>query len=153
MSDVTIHGLADLSAILQSLPVKIEKNVLRGALNAGAQVIRKDAMAAVPVQSGALRKSIRVSTRSKGGSVSATIRAGDRAAFYAHMVEFGTAAHKIKAKPGSMLAIGVASVDHPGARSKPFMRPALDGKSTAAVESMADYMRDRIPREAAKAGV
>lgn len=151
-TEVTIDGLADLQAALQALPVKIEKNVLRGALNAAGQVIRREAQQQVPVKSGDLRKSIRVATRSKGGIVSATIRAGDKTAFYAHMVEFGTASHKITAKKGGLLAIGVASVQHPGARQKPFMRPAFDGKAAASVGAMADYMRERIPREASKAG-
>lgn len=151
-TEVRIDGLADLQAALQTLPVKIEKNVLRGALNAAGQVIRREAMVRVPIKSGALRKSIRVATRSKGGVVSATIRAGDAKAFYAHMVEFGTAAHKITAKKGGLLAIGVASVQHPGARARPFMRPALDGQARASVETMAGYMRDRIPRELTKAG-
>ena len=38
-------------------------------------------------------------------------------------------------------------VDHPGARPKPFMRPAFDGKAQAAIEAMAEYIRNRIPRE------
>lgn len=152
-TDVKIAGLADLNAVLQTLPVKVEKTVLRGALNAAGQVLRRDAMQRVPVKSGALKKSIRVATRSKGGVVSATVRAGDRTAFYAHMVEFGTAGHKINAKKGSLLAIGVPSVQHPGARAKPFMRPALDARAGASLEAMADYMRGRIPREVAKTGV
>jgi len=32
------------------------------------------------------------------------------------------------------------------------MRPALDGQARASVETMAGYMRDRIPRELTKAG-
>lgn len=42
------------------------------------------------------------------------------------------------------------AVQHPGAKKKPFMRPALDAKAQDAVETMADYARNRLPDEIAK---
>jgi len=121
MSELEVKGLADLQRALQDLPVRIERNVMRGAVNAGGQVFRKEARANVPVKSGDLRKSIRVSVRvsTKAGVIDGTVKAGDRKAFYAHMVEFGTQRHIIKARKGGMLNINgrlVSQVDHPGAR-------------------------------------
>ena len=155
MSDIEVKGLIELQRALQALPVRIEKNVMRGAVNAGGQVFRKEARANVPVKSGDLRKSIRVSVRvsTKAGVIDGTVKAGDRKAFYAHMVEFGTQRHIIKARKGGMLNIGgrlVAQVDHPGARAKPFMRPAFDKGSNASVQAFADYIRKRLPLEVAK---
>ena len=134
-----ITGGAELQAFLDQLPAKLEANVMRSALRQGANVIRDDAKANVAVSSGDLRDSIKVSTRSKRGVVSATIRAGNRKAWYAHIVEFtGAAAHKISARGKGMLAFGGffgKSVHHPGMKAKPFMRPALDGRSSAAIQA------------------
>lgn len=44
-----VKGLSDLNAALAMLPEQIAKNVLRGAVNAGASVIRKEAVRLAPV--------------------------------------------------------------------------------------------------------
>lgn len=101
--------------------------------------------------------------------------------FYAYLLEFGTAAHFISikedAKPNKQtrrgerkysyrtinnmvkrgsLVIGKhfvgQSVAHPGARPKPFMRPAFDESQQAAIEAFAEYVRKRLPKELKKAG-
>jgi len=41
-------------------------------------------------------------------------------------------------------------VEHPGAEQRPFMRPALDSASQAAVQATADYIRNRLAKERAK---
>lgn len=116
MSDIRITGLADLNKFLQQLPAKMEQNVLRGALRAGANVIKDEAKRLVPVsapnsrnkkrygfRAGTLRDSIRVSARVKNGRVTASVYAGGQTksgaeVYYASWVEFGTAAHAIMAK-------------------------------------------------------
>lgn len=151
--DLKIDGLADLQRMLDELPAKVEANIMRGAIRVGAKVIEDRAKELAPVKSGALRDSIKVSTRSKRGEVSATIRAGGGKAFYAKWVEFGTAQHFIKPKNRkSLFFAGMAKevVDHPGARQKPFMRPALDGGHTGAIDAMAEYIKKRLAKEAAK---
>ena len=87
------------------------------------------------------------------GKVQAFVKAGNKVAFYAHMVEYGTASHLIKPKDRkSLFLAGVfkEAVQHPGATKKPFMRPAIDNKAQDAIETMADYLRDRIPKEIEK---
>lgn len=158
MADIQIQGLADLHRALQELPAKIEANVLRGGLRAGAKVIAEEARQQAPAQSGALRKSIRVSLRLRKaeGKVQAFVKAGNKQAWYANLVEFGTARHLIKPKNRkSLFLAGLARevVDHPGAKPKPFMRPAFDAKAQAAIEAMAGYIRNRLPRELKKAGL
>lgn len=170
MANVTVTGLAELHKVLQELPVKIERNVMRGALRAGAKVIEEEAERLCPVappnmtavklgaRAGELKRSIRVSVRvrSKAGWINAQIKAGNRVAWYAHLVEFGTARHWIKPKNRkSLFLAGVFKelIDHPGARAKPFMRPAFDAKSRAAIDAMADYIRTRLPKEIKKAGL
>lgn len=182
-SNIEITGLSDLYAQLQQLSGKIESNVMRGALRAGLQVVRTAAINNVPVQDGDLRDSIRISARRRSmkyGWVRMHLVAGNDVAYYANMVEFGTAQHIIRAKErptrktrrGTVKGLSIktmnkmlnsgslkiggryvgASVLHPGARPAPFMRPAIDGSQQQALEAMRDYIAKRLPREIKKAG-
>lgn len=123
MSDVKVRGLAELNKFLQELPANLEANILRGALREGALVVEADAKARVPVASGRLRDSIKVTTRLRKGRVSATVHAGGKTnkrvgtnragnvsvvydnPYYAVWVEYGTAAHKIAAKYAKALVL------------------------------------------------
>lgn len=169
MAEIHVTGLADLQKMLDTLPAKIERNILRGALRAGVKRIKDAAVANCPVgmpsgegrrlyglHEGSLRDSIRVGTRSKGGVVTATVKAGGRTAkggdvFYAHIIEFtGAVAHQVPAlsllgKVFLNIGGGVyRSAKHPGMRPKPFMRPALDQQANAAVVAAAEYMKERL---------
>ncbi|MDA8256445.1 MAG: HK97 gp10 family phage protein [Betaproteobacteria bacterium] len=156
MTDIKISGLAELQTLLDELPAKIESNIVRGGLRTAAKVVELEARRLCPIgKTSALRDSIHVSMRAKHGHISATIKAGGAKAFYAHMVEYGTARHWIKPKNRKSLFVAglmKEAVDHPGAKKEPFMRPAIDGKAADAIQTMADYMRDRIPKEIDKAG-
>lgn len=157
MADFQITGLAELHKTLQELPATIERNVLRGGLRAGGKVIEAEAKRLASVHSGEVRDSIRVSmrVRSKAGWVNAQVKAGGKKAWYARLVEFGTARHWIRPKHRKSLFLAglfKEAVDHPGAKPKPFMRPAFDGKAPTAIAAMADYIRARLPKELKKAG-
>lgn len=139
--------------ILSAVP-KVVRERLRPVIEAQAAEVVAMQKRLVPAESGALRKSIRWRMGSfevassanltagggrrggaKGGGLAvkgdpdltATIVAGDRVAFYARFVEFGTKAHRIRPRTrGGSLAIGGRVlapgevVSHPGARPKPF---------------------------------
>ena len=153
--EIHIKGLSALQAFLNVLPQKIQKNILRGALRAGAKVVRKAAKELAPVAepsrknkrkyggyAGALRDSIRHGTEGRlvGGKVMAYVRAGSgakksKSVYYAHMVEYGTKPHwnnEAKTKW------------HPGARPKAFLRPALDGQAKNAVIACGNYIKNRL---------
>lgn len=150
MADQSILGGRELDAMLQSLPTKIEKNILRAALRAGVNEFKKEMQANVPVKNGKLKRSIKVSTKSKGGRVSAKVKAGGKAAPHAMLVEFGTKPHKIAPKKAGGLLIGgnvVGAVDHPGAKAHPFARPALDSKQGQAVAATGSKIRERLTKE------
>lgn len=158
-----VKGLKELTEAMDQLAEKVRVNVLRGALRSGAKVIQMKAKSICPIEGtpssadykkshgwspGELQRSIRVSARLKNATVSASVKAGNKAAFYAHFVEFGTAAHWINAKPGSVLAFsGTTKVYHPGARKNPFMRVAMDSQASYALDAVADYMRKRLTKE------
>ncbi len=146
----TIVGGRELFNLLQQLPLKVERNIMRAAMRAGANEFKKGAQTEVPVEEGALKASIRVTTRSKNGTVYAAVKAGGKKAPHWHFVEFGTAAHKIKAKPGHALDVNgqaLREVDHPGARARPFMRPTFDSRSRAAIAAVAAKIRQRLTKE------
>lgn len=147
MSEQHVKGLKELNKFLQELPVKIERNIMRGALRTGATLIKAQAASNVPNSPFgklALFNSLKLGTRSKGGTVTAYVKSD---LFYAKFVEFGTKAHNIAAKKGGWLSfmnVFTKSVAHPGARPHPFLRPALDSQATNAVNAAAAYMRDRL---------
>ena len=172
-------GLDKLLSELQDLPLKIERNIYRGALRAGAKVIVDEAKRLVPIDSSDLRDSIRASVRvgRNNGKITANIKAGNKKAFYANFIEHGTVRHYIKAsiRPQRLTRRGLKTISiktlnkiesrgglviggrfvgteviHPGSRKHPFMRPALDTKWRDAVTAFADYVRTRLPKEVGK---
>lgn len=150
MSDANIVGGRALDAFLQTLPVKIETNIMRSALRAGVNVFKEEVKATIPEKSGELRRSVRVSTRLKAGTVTASLKVGGKKAWYWRFVEFGTAAHRIGPKNAKALALAgvfVGWVHHPGARPKPFMRPAFDSKAGGAIDAVAAQIRARLTAE------
>ncbi|BBB65910.1 hypothetical protein UNDYM_1657 [Undibacterium sp. YM2] len=145
-----IKGGDELQKFLDQLPAKIEANIMRSSLRAGAKVILDAAKENVPVEHGDLRASLRISTRSKRGVVTATVKAGSKKAFYWRFVEFGTAAHGIKPKKAASLLFGnvfAESVLHPGARAKPYMRPALDTQAGAAIQAVGEAIKKRLTKQ------
>ena len=184
MAEVQVTGLAELKKALEGLPAKIEGNVMRGALRAGANVFRDAARRAAPEDSGALRKSIRVASRRqrrRTGWVNIDVKAGNKEAWYANQIEFGTASfytgsgksvgkpYVIRAKDedGAEVKLSrkrrslrfgntfASQVMHPGIKPNPFMRQTFDSPANqaAAIEATAAYIRRRLPKEITKAGL
>ncbi len=149
-TEFEVQGLKELFDKLQRFPVKLKKNVMRGAIRAGAKLVADEARRKAPVLSspdprrvmGALAKSVRVmSTGVRNGVVKGGVVAGggktsvgrgaDKVAadvFYAHFVEYGTQ----KMAP------------------QPFLRAAVDTKVQAAIDATAQYIRDRVESELLK---
>lgn len=147
MSEVRVRGLKELNQFLQQLPVKLEQNVLRGALRAGAKLVQEAAKANAPKDTGQLAAGIKVGTKAKGGRVIANVKLTGPHAFIGPWLEYGVAAHQITAAKGGWLFFGgsfAKSVDHPGIQPRPFMRPALDMQASAAVFAAAQYMKARL---------
>jgi HK97 gp10 family phage protein len=154
MSEIRVKGLAELQAFLDKLPQKIETNIMRGALRAGAKPVLEAAKQNAPegepsdtnkrrynLYSGALRDSLRLSARidRRKGQVVARVVAGGKSkksgadVFYAIMAEFGTKPHKI------------GSGEHPGViNPKSYMRPALDSEANSALFAVGDYIKNRL---------
>jgi len=146
-----VTGLRELEAALKSLPDRIALNVLRGAVAAGAAVVRKEARDLAPKSEGpqpeghvpgTLKRAIyQKQIRERSSLLQQTFFVGVRRgrsakssakgvidAWYAHFVEFGTS--KMSARP--------------------FMRPAFEGKKRSAVDAIRAYLLSRIPDEIKK---
>lgn len=137
--DFEVKGLAELSKKLKELPLKVAKNALRASVNAGAEVIRKDAMNRVPVDTGKLKKSIyKKQIREKSNTFQQTFfvgarngkkyRATNKDAYYWRFLEFGTS--KMPANP--------------------FLRPAFDSRKNDAVKAIGDKLKERIDKFASE---
>jgi HK97 gp10 family phage protein len=142
----TLHlkGFDDLAKFFADFPEKMAANVLRGSMRAAAKPVLDEARNTVAKRSGALAKSLRISTRRRGNVVSATLKTD---IFYSRFVEYGAAAHEIKPKNRISLffaGISRAVVQHPGVKPKPFMRPAMDHKAPAAVTAAGEYTKRRL---------
>jgi HK97 gp10 family phage protein len=158
-----IDGLSEILAKLDALPEIVKNGAVRGAIEAGCAVIADRARELCPTAPpnsrnaqrygavmGSLKASIKVlPVTFKQGWANGQVSAGSKVAYYARWVEFGTAAHLIKAGQGKLPFDGTyrATVHHPGAAKHPFMRPALDSARDAAIDAFADYCRHRIEVE------
>jgi HK97 gp10 family phage protein len=172
-TDINVKGLKELQELLDKLPAKVEANIMRGALRAGAKPIRAAAINNINSKSGELAAGIKVSTRIKGGVVSALIGTRGPSGYKANFVEYGTRAHLISVQDNEkninyrlsrkrgvtvlesmrtinrrVLQIGRnfvgPTVDHPGAKPHPFMRPALDSEGQNAAMAAAAYIKRRL---------
>lgn len=145
--EIIVKGLADLQRFLDELPVKMERNVMRGALRAGMNTVKPVAQSLVHPVSGKLAKGLKVGTRARGSVVMSYLKPTGPHAFIARFLEFGTKPHTITAKNRKGLSFGglfFQSVDHPGAKMHPFLRPALDAQASTAVVAAAEYMKARL---------
>jgi len=165
MQYTSISGLKELVEALNTLPLKIERNIMRAALRQGANVVAREARQNVSVRYGNLKRSIRTGTNKTPTGVEGYVKAGGRkgggkkekSAFYAKFIEFGAAAHTIKAGKNKNLLVFIPkgmglvgkkvmtySVNHPGTTAKPFLRPAMDARSSEAVAAIASKIRERL---------
>jgi len=158
MAERNVHfkGMSELSKFMSTLAPRMEANVMRAALNAGAKIVKDAAIANCPeaepsfkakrlygAKAGDLQKTIRrgSSIKQRKGQVTAYVRAGGKVKkstyflYWAHMVEYGTVPHT-----------GGVFDPHPGTKGthKPFMRPALDAESEHALAVIANFIRQRL---------
>ena len=170
-----VSGLKELDAMLKQLPVNIEKNVLKGALRAGQKVlsdaVKMNLRQNGSIGTGELEKSVRVRFKRQSerfGWVRSYVIVGNKKAYYGHWLEYGTASYysgngrtvggpyEITPKVAGSLLIGGLlrdSVMHSGIQPKPFVRPAVDSHTDAALDQVVEYMRKRIPKEMKKGGI
>lgn len=153
MSDlVNVKGLADLQKMLDQIPALMERNVMRGALRAGANEVKKEAQNQLKsnrsVKSSILMNGLKVSTAAKGAQVTASLKVKGKHAYIARWLEYtGAAPHSLQTKNAKALAIAghlVNNIHHPGFKAKPFLRPAMDISAGTAVVAVGEAIKKRL---------
>jgi hypothetical protein len=146
-----VKGLAAIDAYLQAFPVKYEKNVLRGGLRQGANVVKAAAQQNIHSISGKLAKGLKVGTRVRGDRVTANVKATGIHGFVGRLLEFtGAKPHQIAPKKVKALLIGgkfYSRVEHGGFRKKPWLRPALDQTVQAVLVAVGEYCAGRLVKD------
>lgn len=170
VASTRVIGLADLMAKFDILGQRLATNVCRRGLLAGAAVIRDDARPRIPKRTGNLKKNLIAESRGvfkDGSGKPAEHRAvvivrrkikgkGYPPRTYAHFVEYGTQPHATgagsirKVFKGSKRTVRQVGGMHPGAKAKPFLRPAFDAKKFEAVRAIEKKIREELDKEIRK---
>lgn len=143
-----VIGLDQFERKIQQQIAKLDDQTIDEALFEGGMVILDDAKSRIDDVTGVTRESGYVATPSKDNYVGGKRRNKKKpapkrtaivrfAARTAHLLEYGTAAHSYRNRRRKAMQTGMSqyarSVDHPGARAKPFLRPAYDTKKDDAL--------------------
>ena len=160
-----------LVARLDQFEDQIKVRAVRSGLVRAAKPLKARVKALAPVRKGSLQSAIGHRTLSKTAKarigvdpdsaailVGPTRKVADRSgrkinqAYKAIWAEYGTRAHSIKAKPGSVLAslrrIFGTSVDHPGTPARPFLGPALAQSESLISEYFFQGLQAYLDRQA-----
>jgi HK97 gp10 family phage protein len=150
---LNITGFKELDAALKELPDRIARNVLRGAVNAAATVIRKEAVAHVAVDTGTLKRAIyQKQIREKSDDQHQTFYVGVRAGKQYQQVKRGKNTVSLDAFYAKWVEYGHVAPNGVLIPAHPFMRTAFVLKRDEAIETMRQYLAERIEREAATLG-
>lgn len=172
-ANVTIRfdGGRELDSALRRLDTRLQERALKKAVQASSQPVVKVARALVPTRYGFLRRALGVRVkRYRSGVVTAIVGArylsakahrkvqekagkytlaSKRAvpALYAHLVEHGTKPH---GQRGVVLPMGLRlhATMHPGAKTQPFLKPAMDQTWRKAVDIMGKTLWKEIRKVA-----
>jgi len=129
----------ELVQALNRLERLTKKRVATKVIRRAGAPIRADAKQRVPVRTGDLKRSIKtyvkVNQRTAYGRVESRLP-------YAHLVELGTKPHYQKRKLKHEKK--KRAVKHPGAKAKPFLRPAFDSKKDEAVGNARQTLAEEI---------
>lgn len=136
--DISLVGDKALQRKLKSLDFALQKKILRKALRAGAKPVRDAARTNAPVREGKIKKSIKVRAmkRSRKG-IGVLVAVGTRQ-------ELG-----ISEEDFYNYAVGT-ELGTSKAAAQPYLRPALDSKSSEALKIIAREIDAGIKSEARK---
>lgn len=154
-----VIGLDEFEGKIRRLAAKLDDQAIDEVLFDAGTIILEDAAGRIDDLTGNLRESGYVATQSKDNYTAGKRRNKKKpapkrtaiirfAAKHAHLVEFGTAAHRIKARRRKAMKTTQSqfahAADHPGATAKPFLRPAYDAKQDDTVRAMAKGLEKKV---------
>lgn len=157
VDSINVKGLRELDRTLKALPARIGEKVMRAALRAAGQVIRKDARSRVPIlkspskyrKPGTVKNAIVIkrSRRDKFGVFVTvrTLKAKQIKAFKGGKVNKAAAQNPDDPFYWLFLEFGTAKLT-----KTPFLRPAFEAKKFEALRKFEEYCKKRIVKEAEK---
>jgi HK97 gp10 family phage protein len=141
MMTVQVTGMAELERKIVAMGQKVGLKAIRSALVAGAQIVKKDSMARVPVLTGRLKRSLYIKRMSKPNPFKENVIFGARHgkkmqkrgldAFYWGFIEFG---HKDRAGKN--------------VPAKSFIRPAFESSKQRALDRIKVVLQNKISQYA-----
>lgn len=131
--DISIFGDKQLSAKLSAMVPKVQKKITRQALRQGAKRVRDEARRLAPVDSGALKKSLKVRAAKnlRRGSFGLSVLTGTRAElgispeakfYYPAVLEYGGRGHE----------------------AQPYLRPAMDATRAEVLGLIKSSIREAL---------
>lgn len=151
MAEIKVRGIPELRVALRELPMQLQQNAMRIALQAAAKVLAQEVQAAAPVWAGYL--SAKRQMKSPRGALRASVRARRRRArrgevrsevymkFYGRYLERGW--NLTGHKPGKKLIRKIGP--------RKFVEPAFLRAKDRAVEAFADVVRRELVNQPLKA--
>lgn len=129
---VEVNGLDEIDKALKAFSEEVAVKITRKALRAGSKVILTEAQEKVPVDTGKLRDSLKITSRKKGDRIVNSVGTSNNKnlfageTYYAGFIEYGAPERDLPARP--------------------FMRPALDAASGEAVKAIEDTYKKEIDK-------
>lgn len=154
-----VLGLDTFEKKIAKLAAALDDRTVDEVLFDGGMVILEDAQARIDDVTGVTRESGYVATPSKDNYVAGKRRNKKKpapkrtaivrfAARTAHLLEYGSAPHSYRNRRAKALKTTqtqfARSVEHPGARAKPFLRPAYDAKRDDVVRLIANELEKEV---------
>jgi HK97 gp10 family phage protein len=133
--DISVVGDRELQRKLRRLEVKLQKKIVRNAINRAILPVRDKAKSLVPVDSGLLKRSIKRKTGVKKGIARARIVTGTR-------IQLGIPVDAKGYYPAA-IEYGVPSQ---GKSANSFMRAAISALRTHVLQKTGDYIDEGIRR-------
>lgn len=151
MAEIKVRGLPELRVALRELPMRLQQNAMRIAIQAAAKVLAQEVAAAAPVWAGYLspkrqmdrpRGALRASVlarrrRARRGEVRSEVSMK----FYGRYLELGW--NLTGRKPAKKVIRKIAP--------RPFVEPAFQRARDRAVEAFADVVRRELVNQPLKA--
>lgn len=142
-----VTGAKDVASVLRQIartPTSAEaKKARKKALQPMLDATKRNLASNRSVITGALSRALGLADKDKRTTALGPIR-GKRHSTVAHLVEFGTRPHFQPRRLGGIY--------HPGARPKPFMRPAFESHRIEAMEILAKEILAGLERFIGRAG-
>ena len=149
-----VQGLAQLSALLKTLPAHLAKKHLRAAVAEGAKLVRNDARTRAPVSSGAKAKGAPSSGTLKKSIVMKSIPEKshlERQTFYVTVRRGKKFQRVTRRKKGQSTTVNLdafywrfVEFGTKFITAQPFMRPAFEMQKKAAVDAIAARLKSGI---------